>query len=155
MKFKIYYLIAPLIIFSISAVGGLITSKNMDWYDSINVPSFTPPGSFIGLVWTVIFFLFSISMVIILSSTSGKKLYLILGLAVLNMILNVLWSYLFFGIHKIGWAVVEAAILEVSVLSLIFSMWGVSKLASILLFPYAGWVAFATYLTYQVYILNL
>lgn len=154
MKFKLYYLIVPLIVFGISGLGGLVTSKGMDWYDSIKVPSFTPPGRVIGLVWTFIFLLFSISLIIFISNSSGKKLYIVLGLAVLNMILNFLWSYLFFGVHKVGWAVVEAAVLELSVLSLIFSMWGVSKVASILLFPYAGWVTFATFLTYQVYSLN-
>ncbi|PIR66294.1 MAG: hypothetical protein COU51_04675 [Parcubacteria group bacterium CG10_big_fil_rev_8_21_14_0_10_36_14] len=68
--------------------------------------------------------------------------------------LNFLWSYLFFDQHLFFLAIIEASILGFSVLILIIFIWPVSRLASILLFPYFGWVAFATYLTYAIWVLN-
>ncbi len=65
-----------------------------------------------------------------------------------------LWSYLFFGLHLMSAATGEAALLFLSVLGVIAVVWPVSRVAAALLFPYAGWVAFATYLTLRVWTMN-
>jgi len=68
--------------------------------------------------------------------------------------LNVFWSYLFFNQHQILASIIEMIILDTTVIVLILLLWPISKLASYLLMPYAVWVAFATYLTYQILLLN-
>jgi len=75
-------------------------------------------------------------------------------LFILNLLLNMAWSYLFFYNQNIFGAFIEALILEISVIALILGMWKLSKRATFLLFPYAAWVAFASFLTYMVYTLN-
>lgn len=152
---RINYFIIPLIVFLVSFLGGQITGSGMEWYKNINLPSWTPPGWVIGLVWTFIFILAAISIILFWNLQSKPVyFYWIIGLFVLNGVLNILWSYLFFGQHLIGLAVIEAFVLGLSVLFLILSIWPFSKFAASLLIPYCGWTFFATYLTYSIWVLN-
>lgn len=149
------YIIIPLITILVSVIGSFATSRGMDWYRTINLPEITPPGQFIGTVWTILFILATISALIVWNTAERTGNFkLIIALFIANAILNVLWSYMFFGAHWIGPAVIEAGLLGLSVIMLIIFIWPVSKLAAGLLMPYAGWVAFATYLTYTIWQLN-
>ena len=67
-----------------------------------------------------------------------------LGLFLLQWALNALWTPLFFGLHRPGWALAEILILLVAILATIRAFWRVDRPAGLLLFPYAVWVAFAT-----------
>lgn len=159
---KLNYFVIPLITIIVASVGGAITDSGLNWYRTINLPSWTPTGSSIGLVWTIIFILTTISALIIFNPSKklgASKLYkrtknLIMLFFILNALLNVFWSYLFFGQHLIGFAIIDAILLEASVLALIVLIQPLSFFASFLLAPYAVWVIFATYLTFAVSILN-
>jgi tryptophan-rich sensory protein len=152
------YIVIPLLTIFTAVVGGLITSGGMEWYKKIHLPAFTPPGSFIGTVWTVIFFLATIAALLIFNAKvpmSKETLQEgIMALFIFNAILNVTWSLLFFGQHFLYAAIWEAGVLGLSVIALIIFSWPISQLAAWLLMPYAAWVAFATYLTYTVWALN-
>ena len=154
---KLNYIIIPLIAILTAGIGSLLTSGGMNWYKSINLPSWTPAGSIIGAVWTTIFILSAASALIVwnISSNTGQsRLSWIAGVFIANAVLNIFWSYLFFNQHIIAPAIFEAGILGLSVIALIVLIWPISELAALLLFPYAGWVCFATYLTYSVWLLN-
>jgi benzodiazapine receptor len=154
---KLRYLTIPLITILVSAAGSSFTSSGIasGWYDSIAKPSWTPPGSVIGAVWTVIFILTAISAILVWNKAKrGRRFRWIVGTFIANAALNVFWSFLFFGQRLIGPAVWEAASLDVTVIALIVLIWPISRVASVLLMPYAGWVAFAAYLTCVVYALN-
>jgi len=149
------YIVIPLITIFVSVIGSTITTKGMTWYKTINLPKITPPGQVIGTVWTILFILTTISVLIIWNTAQKTDNFkLIIALFVINAFLNILWTYLFFGKHLIGPAIIEAGLLGLSVIILIIFIWPVSKLAAGLLIPYAGWVAFATYLTYLIWSLN-
>lgn len=149
------YFFIPLIMIIVSALGSLITSNNMDWYNALAVPSFTPPGSVIGAVWTVIFILATISALLVWNSAERNKVFKwIVALFILNAVLNVLWSYIFFGQQMVLFSIIEMILLNITVIVLIILIWPISKLASSLLIPYAVWVTFATFLAYQIFILN-
>jgi benzodiazapine receptor len=151
----LHYILIPIAVILTAFIGGQITNVGMSWYKTINLPSWTPPGSIIGTVWTVIFILTAISAIIYWNKVPiGNMFYWILGFFVVNLLLNILWSFLFFGVHYLGWAVIEALVLDLSVIILMVLIFPFSKLASLLLFPYAFWVAFASYLTYSVWFLN-
>lgn len=152
---KINYVIIPIVAFLVATIGGLITSGGMNWYQTINLPIWTPSGSIIGAIWTTIFILSAISALIVWNRfPRGKRFSWIFITFVINAFLNVFWSYLFFGQHLLFFAVIEAVLLGVSVIVLIILIRPISRLAAILLYPYAIWVAFATYLTYAVLLLN-
>lgn len=149
------YFIIPLIVLITAILGNWLTGGGMDWYKTIRLPSWTPPGSMIGIVWTIIFILSTASALIFYNlAERGNRFIWIIFICLLNAILNISWSYLFFRQHLIGPAVIEAALLDLSVIALIILIWPISRLASLLLLPYAGWAAFATYLTYIVWSLN-
>lgn len=149
------YILIPLGTVLVAWSGSAVTSSGMGWYRTLALPSWTPPGSVIGAVWTTIFVLTAFAAIRVLGSrASGPHKTLFVALLVMNGILNFGWSWVFFGQHLLGWAVFEAILLELSVLALIISAWPVARIAAYLLIPYAAWVAFATYLTYAVWSLN-
>jgi len=152
---KTNYLVIPLIVVLVAWLGGLITSAGMDWYETINLPDFTPPGYVIGTVWTIIFILTAMTALIVWNSfPRGKRFNWTISVFLVNAFLNVFWSYLFFGEHLLGLAIWDAGILAFSVALLIVALRPFSRLAAILLYPYLLWVVFATYLTYTVWALN-
>lgn len=139
-----------------AAVGGIFTSRGVEgWYKTIRLPDWTPPGSTIGLVWTTIFILTAIAGILYFNAQKDARgAYLTAAVFLLNVVLNVAWSWLFFDKHLPLAAFWEAIALDLSVIALIVLFWPVSRLAGALLIPYAVWVAFASYLTYTVYALN-
>ena len=72
----------------------------------------------------------------------------------MNAILNVGWSYLFFVLHRPGWAILEMTILNLTTIFLVIWLWRKTIWSAILLVPYVVWVTFATYLTYLIWLLN-
>ncbi|MFA6523696.1 MAG: TspO/MBR family protein [Candidatus Peribacteraceae bacterium] len=150
------YFVIPAIALLTASLGGFLTSSSVNtWYATIAKPAWTPPGSFIGAVWTVLYILAAASALIVWNTfPRNDRFWWIIGLFLVNAALNVLWSYVFFGRHWIGTAIFEAVLLGLSVLALMLLTWTQSKTASLLLLPYLLWVSFATYLTYSVWALN-
>ncbi|MFA5413417.1 MAG: TspO/MBR family protein [Patescibacteria group bacterium] len=152
---KMSFIFIPLAVFGVAAFGSWLTGGGMDWYKTINLPSFTPPGSVIGTVWTIIFILTAISALIFWQKAPrDKRFSWTATFFILNGAFNIFWSYLFFNRHWLGAAVWEAGFLGASVIVLIILIWPVSRLASTLIMPYAAWTTFATYLTYVIWSLN-
>ncbi len=155
MKIKIRYVFIPLIVILVMIIGSWLTSGGMDWYKTINLPNFTPPGWVIGAVWTLIFILTAISAIIFWQKAPrDRRFWWVSGFFILNGLLNILWSYLFFNRHWLDAAAWEAGILDLSVVILIILIWPVSRTGAVLLLPYTLWTTFATYLTYIIWSLN-
>lgn len=140
---------------TISLVGSSVTSLGMAWYKGLALPGITPPGGLIGAVWTIIFTLAAVSMSMALASRASKssKKKVIIAYAA-NGALNILWSVLFFALHLIGAAFIEAIVLCLSVIAVIIIVKPLSRFAAVMLIPYAAWVAFASYLTFMIGKLN-
>lgn len=153
---NIKLIIIPIVTVATAWLGSLVTGQGMIWYSKINLPSFTPPGRIIGMVWTFIFILATISAILVFknSNLSKKTLIIIATLFIINSLLNIFWSYLFFGQHLLFYAIIEAGLLGLSVIILIIKIWPISITSAILLMPYLGWVSFATYLTYLIWKIN-
>jgi translocator protein len=140
------------------AVGGLgaLTTQLGPWYYSLSVPMWKPPDWLFGPAWTVIFGLAAASGFIALShlprhSAASAR---ILALFAINGILNILWSALFFRLHRPDWALLEVILLWCSIAALMVVIGRTSKRASSLLLPYLLWVSFAAALNYSVVQLN-
>jgi benzodiazapine receptor len=152
----IHYILSPLFYVSVAFAGRYFTARGLSsWYPSILKPSYTPPGSFIGVMWTLIYILTALSLIIFINRAQGQPLMIpAIVLYVLNGILNAAWSYIFFTKHLIGVAVIDAALLAITVLLIMVLAWRLSPTAAILLVPYFIWVSFATFLTYEIYKIN-
>ncbi|MFA5420600.1 MAG: TspO/MBR family protein [Patescibacteria group bacterium] len=155
---KVNYLLAPLGVLIVSLAGGYFTGGGMDWYDTLNKPGIAPSGSFIGIVWTIIFILSAISILLFSNDpkTNRKSLFfkLVVFLFIINGLLNIFWSVLFFSWNLILASVIEMCILNSVNLLLILMLWKNNKSSAVLLIPYFVWVCLATYLAYSIYILN-
>ncbi len=151
------YLIIPSITILTALFGGWATSGGLSgWYSSLRLPSWTPPSTTIAAVWIMLYVLTTISALIIFNKKTERKKrkIIIMFFFIVNAILNVGWSLLFFNLHLLNVAIYEAAILGLSILLIAWLEWRISHAASLFLVPYAVWVTFATYLTYIVSQLN-
>jgi len=150
------YLVAILGVGAVGWVGSWLTNQGLDWYlYQSTIPSLAPPGGVIGMVWTIIYVLSAVSLILWLNQQKRDMTYAtVVWWFVVNGILNAGWSYLFFFQQQVGLAIVEMIGLEISVLVLIWLMWRRIRWSAILLLPYAAWVMFATYLAYSFWKLN-
>jgi tryptophan-rich sensory protein len=125
------------------------------WYQDLEKPDWQPPDWLFGPAWTLIFALAAVSGVIAWrSAPTDSSREWVIGLFAINGVLNILWSALFFRLHRPDWALIEVAFLWASILlpMLVFLRW--SKAASALLLPYLLWVSFAALLNYEIVRLN-
>ena len=124
-----------------------------NWYQTLEKPALTPPGWIFGPVWSVLYLMIFVSIGIFIKRNRLKKPW-IYGLVVFHLITNFIWTPLFFGMQNPGVALIDIALLDISLILMIIFFWKVDKLSSILLWPYLAWVLFATYLNCGFYILN-
>lgn len=149
----------PVIIAAVAAtmiglVGMTITDIG-PWYHGLKQPRWAPADAAYGIAWTAIYALTAMAGVAASLATPNKREHeWLIGLFALNGFLNVLWSVLFFQLHRPDWSLVEVILLWLSVLALIVTSWRRSMLAAVLLLPYLLWVTFAGYLNMNVVQLN-
>lgn len=154
---KLNYLIIPLAVLAVSVIGSMFTGVGIGsgWYSTIAKPEWTPPGSVIGTVWTTIFVLTAASALIAWNKAKpdarARNAMIAYGV---NGGLNLAWSYIFFARHWLGLAVFEAGLLGLSVVVIMVLVWKRSRVAALLLIPYAVWVSFATFLNYIIWRMN-
>lgn len=138
----------------VAGLGGTITDLG-PWYEGLRKPAWTPPRVAFPIVWTTIFALAAWAGVAAWrAAPNARAADTVIGLFAFNGFLNILWSLLFFRIKRPDWAVVELVLLELSVLVLIVYCGRLSRLAALLLVPYAIWVAVAGALNWQIVQLN-
>ncbi|MBP6860306.1 MAG: tryptophan-rich sensory protein [Candidatus Pacebacteria bacterium] len=138
------------------ALGTIFTTPALaDWYDTINRPSLVPPDWVFGVVWPTLFFLMGIAAFLVWrKGLSAPFVRIALSVFLFQLVLNMLWSYLFFGIKSLGGAAIEVMVLWAAILATIVLFARVSRTAAWLLVPYLLWVSFATYLNVSIYFLN-
>lgn len=159
----IFWLILPQLFGIIGSVFTAFLVKT--WYPMLIKPSLNPPDWVFGPVWTILFLFMGIAAYYVWSTSakatggqvSGRKnknVKVALAIFVGQLVLNTLWSILFFGLHRQDLALVEIVILWLAILATIISFYRISKTAAWLLVPYILWVSFAAYLNYSIWSLN-
>lgn len=158
MKNWLKLLISLLIVTLASSLGSLFTVSSIPtWYSILNKPGFNPPSWLFGPVWTILYLMIAVSLFLVwknktkIKNNSKKKAYWIFGIQIL---LNSLWSIVFFGMHQILLACIVIILLWISIILNIFYFYKISKTASYLLIPYLLWVSFASLLNFAIWILN-
>ena len=148
-----------LVVAGLTALGvallGIAATDIGPWYQALVKPSWQPPDWLFGPAWTVIYALAALSAATAWTAAEDpprqRRVVVLYGL---NALLNMLWSQLFFGLHRPDWALVEVVFLWLSVLVLILAMRPISRTASLLLWPYLAWVTFAGILNLAIVRLN-
>lgn len=127
---------------------------NSIWFNSLTKPVFNPPAKIFSPVWTILYILIFISLALFIfakSDFSKRKGYVLFAI---QMLLNLLWSPVFFLMQNIGLALFIIILLDIFVLLTAKNFYKISKQAGILLFPYLLWISFATYLNIAYFVLN-
>ncbi|ADN02364.1 TspO/MBR family protein [Spirochaeta thermophila] len=124
------------------------------WYSTIQKPSFTPPNWLFAPVWTVLFILMGISAYLVIRTGLSYQVRLVVLLFVVQLVLNVLWSFFFFARQSPGLALVDIVLLWVAILALIVMSVRIERWAGYLLIPYLVWVSYATVLNASIFVLN-
>ncbi len=126
---------------------------NMDWYHGLLKPDLTPPDFLFGVVWPVLYFLMGLSLVL-LWKNSGKKLSWPLFWFALQLVLNLAWSPVFFGMRNIGGGLAVILLLFFALSITVALFYRRYKISGWLLIPYWFWVLFAVYLNFGIWLLN-
>jgi len=137
-------------------IGSLFTTPSIPtWYASLQKPSFAPPNWLFGPVWITLYTLMGISLYLVwnkgLKNKLVKKGLLIFGI---QLALNALWSFLFFGLRSPLYGFIEIIVLWIAIGFTILKFYRISKNATFLLLPYITWVTIAAVLNYYIWILN-
>lgn len=143
-------LIVFVLITTAAAATGTI-SKPDAWFNALAKPSFMPPTCLFPPVWSVLYFMMAVA---------AWRVYRVEGvrapvvLWAVQLIVNALWTPLFFGLHRVDFALADIAVLVVLIVATTIAFFRRDRLAGALLIPYLAWVSFATALTFAIWKLN-
>lgn len=158
MKIKSYpkLILSIILIEIIGSLGAIATTPAIPgWYASLIKPFFTPPSWVFGPVWTSLFFLMGFALYLVWQEGLEKRpVRLAVYTFSIQMILNVLWSFLFFGMQNPLFGLIEIIILWFVIIITIFKFFKVSRPAAYMMIPYICWVTIATALNLAVWLLN-
>ncbi len=128
--------------------------QNLDWYHSLNHPPLTPPDWIFAPVWAILYIMILVSFILFLKSKSQQDKFVPSIIWTFQLLINLLWTPMFFFYQNITFALVLCLILVILVFLTIISFYRFSKFAAILLIPYFLWVSFALYLNIAIWKLN-
>ena len=142
--------------FSAAFIGSLFTREAVpDWYANLNKPSFTPPNWLFGPVWTALYLLMALSAFIVWQKgLANSAVRIALTIYLIQLILNALWSVIFFGLKMPWLSFIEILLLWTAIGLTILAFARVSITAAVLLVPYILWVSFAAVLNFAIWLLN-
>lgn len=142
------------ITFLAGAIGSVATTPSIPtWYATLNKPALNPPNYIFGPVWTTLYFLIGISFYLYLTNKRRND-KLGVFLFYIQLLLNSLWSILFFGLKSPTLALYEIIIFWFVIIATAIHFYKVNRISGIIFIPYILWVSFATYLTYSILLLN-
>ncbi len=149
-------IVSLLIVAAIAATASFFTiSQIPGWYRNLERPSFSPPNWLFGPVWTCLYVMIAIAAYLVWQRRDDSAFYKTTRtIYFVQLLLNFLWSIVFFGMHQILGAFVIIILLLISIAVLIYRFNHFSKAASLLLVPYILWVSFASILNFYIYLLN-
>ena len=137
-----------------AGIGSLLTTQGLrPWYANLKKPSWTPPNWLFGPVWTILFIAMAIAAWLVWRrvglTAAPMQLFL------LQLLLNVAWSALFFRLRSPGLAFADIVMLWFAILATSIEFWRAVPAAGWLLLPYLIWVSYATALNYSIWRLNI
>lgn len=141
-----------LVCFGVAWFGSLFTPG--EWYQTLTKPSWTPPNAVFPPVWTALYLLMAISAWLVWTQRGFKSARGVLLPFGLQLVFNGLWSWVFFGMHRPGLAIVDITLLWLSLVVTIFLFARRRPLAAWLLIPYLIWISYASALNLAIWQLN-
>lgn len=148
-SFLRWALVLTPVILLLGRMSSLAGNADSAWFQSlIKPPTFPPPVTF-GIVWTVLYLLMGLAAAMIAAAPGAAGRGLALAVFAIQLVINLTWSPVFFGMHKISQALYILFALDVIVVVTVVLFWRVRPRAGMLLVPYLAWILFATLLNWQ------
>ena len=136
-------------------LGSIFTTPSIPtWYASLAKPSWTPPDWLFGPIWSALYLMMALAAWLVWRRGGLAAAALPITLFMVQLVLNVTWSILFFGLRMPGVAFGEIVVLWFAILATLIAFWRATPLAGYLLLPYLIWVAFAAVLNFELWQLN-
>jgi len=152
---QILGLIAWLVVsYGASLVGAVASIQAKSFYGELLQPAWAPPSWLFGPVWTVLYGLMAIAAWLVWRSGGFRTHPIALSVFLGQLVVNALWSWLFFVWHLGAWAFADTVLLWILIMATLICFWRVRPLAGVLLLPYLLWVSFASALNYALWQLN-
>ena len=140
--------------FVAAAIGGAASIQAGPFYMQLSRPDWAPPSFLFGPVWTVLYTLMGIAAWLVWRIGGFRAAKAALTLYIVQLAINALWSWLFFGWHRGALAFADILALLAFIVATLVAFWRIKPLAGVLLAPYLLWVSFASALNYSVWQLN-
>ena len=136
-------------------IGSYLTASSIPvWYAGLNKPWFNPPNFLFGPVWFTLYVMMGVSLFMVWNTKSDMSKKTAVIVFSVQLLLNALWSIIFFGMRNPGLAFIEIILLWVFILLSIIKFYPVSRKASYILIPYLLWVSYASVLNFSIWRLN-
>jgi benzodiazapine receptor len=143
------------ICFVVAGLGSAASVQAGSFYIELVRPDWAPPPYIFGPVWTALYAIMSIAAWLVWRVNGFHSARTALALFLVQLVLNALWSWLFFAWHFGALAFADILVLWVLIVATLISFWRIRPLAGALLIPYLLWVSFASALNYSVWQLNV
>ncbi len=134
------------------SVGG--EAANDPWFVALDKPALFPPPATFGIVWAILYILMGFAAAMVCAAWGSRYRVPAILAFVLQLLINLAWSPVFFGEHEMTFALYVILALDIAVAVTILLFWRVRRIAALLLLPYLAWILFATVLNYQFIQLN-
>ena len=156
MKYIIKLIVSIIACQFAGLIGSLFTAPAIStWYATLEKPLFTPPNWLFAPAWITLYLLMAVSASIVWKKgLSDRPVKTSLVIFLIQLILNALWSVIFFGLQSPLYGIIVIVALWIVILLTIIKFFRLSTLAGVLLLPYIGWVTFAATLNVSIFILN-
>jgi translocator protein len=119
------------------------------WFDALRKPAIYPPPQAFGIVWSILYVMMGVALTMIVSARGASGRGIAIAAFLFQLALNLAWSPVFFGAHRMTAALYLLAALDIAVVVTVVLFWRVRRSAALLLLPYLGWVLFATLLNWE------
>ena len=147
--------LVPLVLLLGFLSGKLSGSASGDpWFAALTKPALMPPGWAFGAAWSILYILMGFAVAIIASARGARQRRIAIAFFVVQLVLNLAWSPLFFGAHQVTAALALLLILIIVAGLTTLRFWRIRPLAGALMVPYLLWLLFAAVLNYQTMRLN-
>ena len=147
------------IVVCVMLLGGWATFSSVNtWYPTLNKPSFNPPAWLFGPVWTALYLMMAVSVWLIWRQrrdvAKRPRVHQFTFVFCVQLLLNLAWSFIFFGLRSPAWAFVEICLLWLAIAATIGIAFRLHRVSALLLLLYLAWSTFALILNFAIYRLN-
>lgn len=156
MRTALGLIVAIAIPLAVGAVSGTATVQSVSsWYPTLAKPPFNPPAWIFGPVWTMLYIMMGVAAFVVWQRGWGSAgVRAAITAFAVQLVLNGLWSILFFGLRSPGLALIEIVVLWLAIAATAVLFWRVATVAGALIVPYLLWVSFAAVLNASIWWLN-